>query len=179
MRTCQAAYSGGSSYLDRLDLIDKSLAGELSTAERKRDLLSCERVETLVRQFDQLQSEALLANPDLDFDRLLLIRRVPHGDPRRPQGTGYGVAEYIGLPRQSSKCNPNIERPFDWDNEIAVLSPVRPDGQSDHDLSIPGRRLITDIDLHWDADRCCFPCPAVTTNGTSLKSSRMDLIFAN
>ena len=74
--------------------------------------------------FDRLQREALLANPLLDFDRLLLIRRQPHGDPRRQEGTGYGVGEYIGLPRQSSKCNPGIEEPFNWDNEIAVLQPV-------------------------------------------------------
>ena len=93
-----------------------------------------EQVESLVAEFEQLQREALLANPLLDFDKLLLMRRVPHGDPRRPHGTGYGVGEYIGLPRQSSKCNPNIDQPFDWDNEIAVLSPVTGRG-CDHDRS--------------------------------------------
>ena len=75
-------------------------------------LADLENVVSLVEGFDRLRREALLANPLLDFDRLLLIKRVPHGDPRRPHGTGYGVGEYIGLPRQSSKCHPNIDRRF-------------------------------------------------------------------
>ena len=159
VRTSQAEYPDGSSYLDRWESIEDSLARELPTADRKRDLASCERVAWLVKQFDQLQREALLANPRLDFDQLLLIRRVPHGDPRRPQGTGYGVGEYIGLPRQSSKCNPNIDQPFAWQNEIAVLSPVRPDGRLKTVYASPGKRLITDIDLHWDADRLLLSMP--------------------
>ena len=74
------------------------------------DLAAYERVAELVADFDALQREALLANPLLDFDRLLLIRRQPHGDPRRPNDTGYGMGEYLGLPRQSSKCNSGHRR---------------------------------------------------------------------
>ena len=44
-------------------------------------------------------------------------------------GRGYGVAEYLGYPRQSSKCNPGIEQPLNWENDICVLSPVAPDGE--------------------------------------------------
>ena len=122
------------------------------------DLASVLRVEAVVKQFDEIQREALLANPLIDFDKLLLIRRVPDGDPRRPHGTGYGVGEYIGLPRQSSKCNPNIDRPFDWDNEIAVLSGITRDGQlttlfqsrgteaDDRHRSALGRRQVTVFD---------------------------------
>ena len=80
------------------------------------------------------------------------IRDVPHG-------TGYGVGEYIGLPRQSSKCHPNIDHPFDWDNEIAVLSPVTGDGAITSLYQSSGRRLVTDIDLHWDADKLLFSMP--------------------
>ncbi|RMF94739.1 MAG: formylglycine-generating enzyme family protein, partial [Planctomycetota bacterium] len=124
-----------------------------------------------------------MANPAIDFDQLLLIRRVPHGDPRRPHGRGYGVGEYIGLPRQSSKCNPNIEQPFAWENEIAVLSPLGPEGEFHTVYHSEGGRLITDVDLHWDADRMLFSMPGshdkwhvfeIRTDGTGLRQLTPD-----
>ncbi|MCY2992536.1 MAG: SUMF1/EgtB/PvdO family nonheme iron enzyme [Planctomycetota bacterium] len=138
-------YAGGAEYLARLEALQKDFPTD--------------RGVPCVAEFDRLQHEALLANPLLDFQRLLLIRRQPHGDPRRQEGTGYGVGEYIGLPRQSSKCNPGIEEPFNWDNEIAVLQPVRPDGQLTTLYKPDGHRLITDLDLHWDANRLLFSMP--------------------
>jgi formylglycine-generating enzyme required for sulfatase activity len=151
-------YRDGSRYLRRLAAIEKSLADALS-GEGPQSLADLERIESLIAGFDNLRRKALLANPLLDFDRLALVRRKPHGDARRPDGTGYGLGEYIGLPRQSSKCHPNIDRPFDWDNEIAILSPVRPHGRLTTLYNADGRRLITDLDLHWDADRLLFSMP--------------------
>jgi len=151
-------YPEGRSFLARLSALEEAIADARRRAAGGK-LADLDRLVALVADFDRLQQEALLANPLLDFDRLLLIRRVPHGDPRRPHGRGYGVGEYIGLPRQSSKCNPNIEQPFDWDNEIAVLSPVRPEGRLTTLYKSEGRRLITDLDLGWDADRLLFSMP--------------------
>jgi len=150
-------YPKGRAYLDRLEDLAEALPEAMAAATGT--LAEVDRAERLAEALDALRCEALLANPLLDFDRLLLIRRVPHGDARRPDGTGYGLGEYIGLPRQSSKCNPNIERPMDWDNEIAVLSPVRPEGRFGRLHRPEGRRLITDLDLHWDADRLLFSMP--------------------
>ncbi len=151
-------YADADHYLARLSAIEQALTKAIAGATT-RELAGLERVDKLVTDFDRLQREALLANPLLDFDELLLIRRVPHGDPRRQEGTGYGLGEYIGLPRQSSKCNPGIEEPFAWDNEIAVLSPVRPQGGLKTLYRSEGRRLITDIDLHWDAGKVLFSMP--------------------
>ncbi len=89
----------------------------------------------------------------------MLVRRVPHGDPRRAMGRGYGVSEYLGYPRQSSKCNPGIEQPRNWDNEICVLSPVAPSGTVTTLYRPEGRRLLKDLDLHWDAERLLFSMP--------------------
>ena len=175
--TFHADYPQGRSYLDRLSSLERSLNETLQPVEGA-SVEDLDRVVSLVEQFDDLQREALLANPLLDFDQLLLIRRVPHGDPRRPHGTGYGVGEYIGLPRQSSKCHPNIDRPFDWDNQIAVLSPLRPDGRLKTLYPSQGRRLVTDLDLHWDADRLLFSMPGshdkwhvfeINADGTGLR----------
>ena len=47
-----------------------------------------ERIEQLVSAFDSLQREALLANPLMDFDKLVLIERKPNGDPGRREARG-------------------------------------------------------------------------------------------
>ncbi len=160
-------YSGAAAYLKRVGDLDR-LRQDLSSAFRRPDappvLADYERIEKLVADFRTLQREALLANPLLDFEQLLLIRRTPHGDPRMPHGTGYSLGEYIGLPRQTSKHNPDIDEHFNWDNEIAVLSPVRPEGRLTTLYKPDGRKLITDVDLHWDANRMLFSMPGTQRN---------------
>ena len=57
-----------------------------------------------------IQSEALLSHPLLDFDKLLVIRRRGN----------------LGLPQN---WQGNCVMKGSYDNEIAVLSPVRPEGE--------------------------------------------------
>ncbi len=151
-------YSDSEQYLARLSAIEAALSRAIPRTDRG-EVADFERVAKLTADFDRLKSEALLANPLLDFKHLFVIRRVPHGDPRRAAGRGYGVGEYIGTPRQSSKCNPNIEEPFSWENEIAVLSPVRPSGKLTTFYKPEAGRLITDLDLDFDAAKMLFSMP--------------------
>jgi len=157
-KTFGPKYPRGPEFLSRLSTLEQAIPPAFSRIG-SGELADYEKVAGLVADFDRLKREALLANPLLDFEQLLLIRRVPDGDPRRPMGTGYGVGEYIGLPRQSSKSLPGIERPFTWDNEIAVLSPVRPEGDLKTLYHSDGNRLVTDVDLHWDGDKLLFSMP--------------------
>jgi formylglycine-generating enzyme required for sulfatase activity len=100
-----------------------------------------------------LAREALLANPLLDFDRLLVVKRRPlrGGRPVDPD-TSFGWD--MGLPRSSAgnSALPNSA----FDNEIAVLSPVSPDGK----LTIlyrPGHRgFVGDVDLEFNARKLLF-----------------------
>ncbi len=137
-------YPGGEAFLRRA----RDLAGEGPDRER--------RLETLRR-------EALLANPLLDFDRLLLVRRGP----RSPR---------LGLP-MNWEGNASLPR-TGFDDEIAVLSPVRPDGKLSTLYRPPGSRFTGDLDLHWDADRLLFSMPGangrwqvheIRTDGTGLR----------
>jgi len=114
-------YPQGPEFLRRL--------GDLERRARKR-----EDEETLHRDATTLQREALLANPLLDFDALLLVRRRKHD--------GMFVN---GSARWYPKSG--------FDDEIHLLSPVRPEGRLTSVYRPAGPVFIGEMDLHWDADR--------------------------
>ena len=146
-------YLKGTEYLKRLHRLEK-LSNNISQYRSQTDLLK------LAGELDALQSEALLSNPLLDFDQLLLLKR------KRGQ---------LGLP-VNHKCNSGIER-TGYDNEIAVLSSVRPDGTLRTLFRPTGRGFVGEIDLHYDAEKLLFTMPKgptwqifeIGTNGTGLR----------
>ncbi len=161
-RTFGRRYPRADQFLQQLAQLETELEKLLPRCRRDRRLQDLQRLAALVDRFDSLQRQALLANPLLDFDRLLVVQRKPDGDPRRVHGhyaKGYSLGEYLGLPRQSSKCNPNIARPIGWDNRIAILQPVRPDGRLQTLFRPSGEELVLDVDLNYDADRLLFSMP--------------------
>ena len=114
-------------------------------------------------QFDSLRAEALLANPLMDFDRLVLVKRAdaaqrtPRPRIRGEAGTfvGNDVIGFLnGLPINFQ--GNGYLREIAMDNEIAILSPVRPDGQLTT-LYRPDKPVfVGDLKLHFDADRLLF-----------------------
>ncbi len=87
------------------------------------------------------QQEALLANPLLDFDKLLVVRRGA----KSPK---------LGLP-QNWQGNCALPR-SGFDDAIAVMEPVRP-GAGLTILHKPREgTMVADVDLHWDGDRIAF-----------------------
>lgn len=125
--TYPADYTGAAAFLARLDALEPRLAPE------------SEGLQEAASELLALQREALLANPLLDFDQLLLVRRA--------EGN-------MGLP-QNWQGNCSMGR-TGYDNEIAVLSPVRPDGALTT-LYKPGRDVfVGDVDLNFDADKMLF-----------------------
>ena len=88
-----------------------------------------------------LQREALLANPLLDFERLLLVKRKSNS-PR------------LGLP-MNWQGNSSLPR-TGFDDELAVLSPVQPEGQLTTLYKPEGGLFVGDVDLHFSADRLLF-----------------------
>ena len=155
-------YPKGPEYLKRLNALETTAHGALEkVATGKLD--DAERIATLTEQFHALRQEALLANPLLDFERLLVVRRG---------------ARNLGLPANwQGNCSVGKTG---YDNEIAVLSPVRPGGtlttlykpasrqappapkpkgkkaRKRRAASPGGGAFVGDVDLHWDADRMLF-----------------------
>jgi hypothetical protein len=103
-------------------------------------------------QVEQLRSEALLANPLLDFDRLLLIRR------RLIDFGKGGTMPSLGLPL-NYEGNCTLRNDISYDNDIALLSPVSPQGKLTTVYRPPGTELVLDLCLHFDGDRLLFSMP--------------------
>lgn len=99
-------YPKGPEYLERLNSLKESSEAVLSSFNRDNDSAKA-AVLKLAADLNRLRYDALLSNPLLDFDRLLLLKR------KRGQ---------LGLP-VNHKCNSGIS-PTGYDNEIAVLGPI-------------------------------------------------------
>ncbi|HEY3323204.1 MAG TPA: SUMF1/EgtB/PvdO family nonheme iron enzyme [Planctomycetota bacterium] len=126
MDTHGARYPNGAKYLAQLDEIEKALQGK-DKAPAQAALAT-------------LQREALLANPLLDFGKLLLVKRgekSPRGLPQNWEGNE-------ALPKSG------------YDNEIDVLSPVNPDGTLTTLYKPEGTPYVGDMCLDYDAEKLMF-----------------------
>ncbi|MBE0537995.1 MAG: SUMF1/EgtB/PvdO family nonheme iron enzyme, partial [Phycisphaerae bacterium] len=85
--------------------------------------------------------------------------RVPVGGARRPKGEDRGLGEFLGLPRQSSWQIDTIANINAWDNEVAMLSPLRPDGVLETVYRPAAGKLVSDLELSYEADRMMFSMP--------------------
>ena len=149
-RCFPARYANGQDYLARLDALAKRLP-RIREAVRSGDQQALDDAAVLL----SLQREALLANPLLDFGELLVIKRVPIGDPRRWKNHR-GIGAFIGLPQQSSWQLHRIDNPLEYENEICILSDLRGTGTLTPLYRPPTKRLLSGLELHFDADRLLF-----------------------
>ena len=125
------SYGNGSRYLARLEKLEAAAVAE----------------KDIRKEFTALQREALLANPLLDFQDLLLVKR-PAKSPS------------LGLPHNwESNCSLPGKG---YDDELCVWS-LKDTGTEPRTLFQPGGKFLGDVDLHWEADRALFSMPG--TNG--------------
>jgi len=131
-------YPRGRQHLDRLAAIEKADPAILAKTGTEAEL---QKASQLAAEIVSLQREALLDNPLLDFDNLLVIKRGA----RSPK---------MGLP-QNWQGNCSLPR-RGFDDEIAVLSHLKSGGRLTT-LHKPKRdAMVADLDLHFDADRILF-----------------------
>jgi len=140
-QTFPKRYPKGVAYLEHLDACERRRA-ELRAALTRGDEAALPKATALAVELASVQREALLANPLLDYDRLLLVKRK---------------ANRLGLP-QNWQGNCAIAR-TGYDNEIAILSPVRPGAKLTTFYRPKGSQFVGDVDLHFDADKMLFSMP--------------------
>jgi len=152
-----ADYTAGPVYLRTLDAYEKRVA-QIKAGLKRRDTAAVSQVERIVA----LKRSALLDNPLLDFDRLLVIKRKPLGEARREsgdKGNDKGLGKFLGIPQQSSWQLHTMPNTTGWENEIAVLSAIRTDGRLKTLFTPTNGSLINEMDLHFDANRLMFSMP--------------------
>ncbi|HIQ23076.1 MAG TPA: hypothetical protein EYH34_17770 [Planctomycetes bacterium] len=134
-------YPRGRDYLEELCRLKEAYRARAAGGDSDA-LDAAIELQQVVRRFHRLQQEALLANPLLDFDRLLVVERRENR---------------LGLPAnwQSNSSLPATG----YDNRLAILDPLRPGGQLTTLYRPDGGRFVGDVDLHFDADRLLFSMP--------------------
>ena len=153
-------YPHGREYLSRVDEFARRLL-ELQWDLADNDQAARVRSELFVQEFLNFQQEALLENPLLDFDKLLLVKRGEKN---------------LGLP-QNWQGNCAMGR-TGYDNEIAILSAPGPRGGLTTFFKPPAGEFVGDVDLHFDAEKMLFSMPGssgrwqiweINADGTGLR----------
>lgn len=135
-------------YLARLDRLEKEQAS-LETKGNRGTVEDIAPRMAWMQSFLAFQREALLANPLLDFDQILLLRR------------NFGtkatevIGKTLGMPTLNSHTHDTIPH-RGWDNQICVLRDLRGDGDWQTLYTPPNGEILCDMDLHFDADRIMF-----------------------
>ncbi|MCX7046235.1 MAG: hypothetical protein NTX50_12210, partial [Candidatus Sumerlaeota bacterium] len=142
-------YPSAAAYLEKLSQLEKdfAFAGAAVTSNASQAANAAAPTKDFNARFEALKREALFANPLLDFDRLLVIRRDP---------------KQLGLP-QNWEGNDSLPR-NGYDNEIAILSPLGPDGKLTTLFKPPKGEFVGDVDLHFGAGRMLFSMSSGATD---------------
>ena len=133
--TFGSAYPDGPQFLKRLDALEAQ-SKQLAKADASDD-----DKEQHLEELRTLRREALLANPRIDFDRLLAVQRP-------------AKAPALGLPR-NWQSNSSLAK-SGFDDSIITLSPRDPDAETMTVFKPKKARFVGDVDVHFDASKMLF-----------------------
>ena len=160
-----------SAYVDTVESLGQRVEQCVSALEHSQTL-DASALADLAEETAAFKRKALLANPLLDFDTLLVIRR--NIDQARK-----AMSRAIGMASLNSHNNTSIENAaYAWDNEIVLLSDLRATVQGEILYKPKAKKLITDVDLHFQAKRLMFSMPGthdrwqvfeINVDGTDLR----------
>jgi len=152
IKTHGQKYPKGDEFLKRVAAYEedlKAIAQEVSGGrmDRAKEMLAFKR-------------EAMLGNPLLDFEGILIIRRFV-GDSCRtfkdPKVSRFGNGINLGLPWRNSHDNCTIADPKSgWDNEISVMTDFRRKPRLKTLYKPEGRGIVIDLELDFDGKRIMF-----------------------
>jgi formylglycine-generating enzyme required for sulfatase activity len=148
-----------------IDDMEKDYAGRYHAAPHRQSLADVERLHrTLLASLAQGRVEAiepaeklvadvrtaLLANPLLDFDKLLIVRRTfDRGKARQVTGQDAGFVSHNFLNQASMRRDK-------WNNEIAILSNLRGQRRLERLYKPSADQIVRDVRLDFTADRLLF-----------------------
>ena len=143
-KTYGAKYAGGKAFLARLAAIEAKFKAN------KADAAANAALQKLIR-------EASLANPLLDVDKLLIVRRKGEANRRLNSHTTATINPWKGGGKKRSKKKGKAPAPAPgWDNEISELSNLRGEVKARTVFRHPKGSVIKHVDLHFDAGKLLF-----------------------
>ncbi|TKG97284.1 formylglycine-generating enzyme family protein [Puteibacter caeruleilacunae] len=149
IKDCQTSfpekYTKAEEYLASVKKLEKEKSELLGgLAQGNRSVLK--DVEKYLATID----EALLANPLLDFNEIMFIKRDINQSRMR-------MPKQFGFPSLNSHNNTKIiPIQGDWHNTISLLSDIRGDKEISTVVNPKAKRLITDLELDFDADKMLY-----------------------
>jgi formylglycine-generating enzyme required for sulfatase activity len=160
MRTFGDRYRQGAEFLRRLAEAEADVVAARDNAGRPANL---EALAAAVERFEAVRADALLANPLLDFDRLLLVKRADAAQKTPTPRVRGEAANFVGNDTLGFLNGLPINfqgnsylREIAFDNEIATLSPLRPDGKLTTLYRPANPVFVGDLRLHFGAERLLF-----------------------
>ncbi len=136
--TYGSKYRKGPDYLKHLRALD----AELKSAATERKLV-------VIVELNKLKRAALLANPLLDFDRILTVRRRPKADARTAMDGAIGMVN-------NWRTMQSIGIGAELDDSIVELSNLRGDVKERVVFQPEKKQAIIDAEMHFNADRIAF-----------------------
>ncbi len=148
-------YPEGREYLLRIDELEKQRESAVSAfqADRQKSAAALREYASTLENFKR---EALLANPLLDFEKLLVVKR---SNPTKGKTLNHNLNNF-GIP-SNHECNSSLPR-SGYDNEIATLSPVAPQGKLSTVYKPNNGGYVGMVDLHHSAEKMIFTASDAT-----------------
>lgn len=139
------AYAKGEDYLKLVeDFVQRK--EDLITGLKSGDPGALDEAERYFNAFD----EALLANPLLDFDKIVLLKRDVSDSRRR-------MPKQFGFPSLNSHVNTKInEIEGKWGNSICILTGLREGIEMEHCFTAEPGMLITDLEMDFQREHLLF-----------------------
>jgi formylglycine-generating enzyme required for sulfatase activity len=145
-------YPKGKQYLARLAQLEAARAAAVRGGP--------DTVIKLAAELEALRHDALLDNPLLNFDRLLVVKRAPKSSSKQARrkyassDLDSNLGMEIALPLNHFSLS-GVD-PRDWENEIATLSDLKAGGRLTTLFRPQQRGYAGEVELHWSGDRILF-----------------------
>ena len=135
-------YPRGKEFLKQAVRLEKEQTA-IEAAIEKKEKAAAKRAAPLAAKIEALRHEALLANPLLDFDKLLLVRRREAATRPAAKLAGQLLDPRVAATTTRSPCSRRSGRA----------------ARSRRSSSPKRRAFVGDVDLHFDAAKMLFSMP--------------------
>ncbi|MEW6358426.1 MAG: SUMF1/EgtB/PvdO family nonheme iron enzyme [Planctomycetota bacterium] len=154
----QEKYRTPQDFEDRLATYERKVP-DLMVQLTKENLSQLKQAMATCEEISAFQRDTLLANPLLDFDEVLLLKRRTPGKPQDHTYWRWGQMYGMTVNWSCDFRPKNLPVAAWWDDEIVALSLTNKDHPLRAIFKPQPNHMIQHPELHFDADRMLFTMP--------------------